>query len=272
VGVASGSVTITGSGTVVGAPVPLSGNGIRADLTVSANSPLLSFGDVFVGQASAAQTVTLTNTSTAAVTGINLLGLAPAGPFARSGGSCPITANFSLTTAGSTCTVGIVFRPNALNPVSGSLGVTAASAFGVVGSPLPLTGNGLQPAVTPSPLDVGTVAVGTSAVQTLTLDNSTNANSNSLAFPISSIGVSGAGYSRPAGSAGGTCVAGTSLAAGATCTIIIRFTATSINLATGSLTITGGSGATVSGSPVSLTANGPPPAAATRVLSAGGAH
>jgi hypothetical protein len=233
VGAATGQVAITlASGTVVGAPVPLNGNGIKINLTVSP-SPLPSFGDVFLGTTSAVQTVTLTNTGSAAVTGIAIGGLGTS-PFTRSGGNCPATATFDLNT-GASCTVGLVFTPLVSNPVVGALAVTAGSGFAIDGSPLQLSGNGRQAAVTPTSLDFGSVPTGTPVVQTLTF--SVDANINSTSLPAIVATVTGTGFTRASGTAGGTC--GTASAAPTSCTIGIQFLPTAVGAATGSVAITG---------------------------------
>jgi Bacterial cadherin-like domain len=97
--------------------------------------------------------------------------------------------------------------------------------------------------VTGGPLAFGNVAVGTtSAAQTLTLHNTGTAT-------LGGIAVAFAGpYSRP----GGTC--GTTLAAGATCTITVVFHPTAIGPANGTATIT--ASVAVTGSPVTLTGTG----------------
>ncbi len=246
-GAATGSVTITASSAVSGSPVALSGTGVKVDLGVSPTG-LLQLGDAFVGTSSAAQIVTLTNTTSAPAATVTGISVAFTAPFARStaaatAGTCPTAAPFTLA-AGASCTVGVVFTPTVLDPVSGSMTVTADPAFVIDGSSLPLSGNGLLPAITPASLDFGTVPVGTSVRQTLTLDNSTNVNSNSLAFPFTITGLPAAGgFSRPTGQAGGTC--GTSLGAGATCTIVVQFLPTAVGTPTGSVTISGNGGLTV---------------------------
>ena len=135
-----------------------------------------------------------------------------------------------------------MFKPTALNPVVGAVKVTAAGAAIVDGSPLQLTGNGLLPAVTPASLDFGSVPVGTAVTQTLTLSNATNVNSNGQAFPFT-VTVSGPGFTRPTGTAGGTCV--TPLAGGATCTVVVQFQPAAAGTPTGTVTISGNSGLTV---------------------------
>jgi len=212
------------------------------DLAVAASGSPISFGDVFVGTSSVIQTVTLTNTAAGAVTGIGVGGFAA--PFARAaaaaGGTCPTTATFSLA-SGASCTVGLVFSPAVLDPAVGYLAVTAGSGFAVDGTPLQLTGNGLFPSLTPVAVDFGDAPVGTPVLQMVTLSNANNVNSNSLAFPISTLQVIGAGFSRPGGANSGTC--GAMLAAGATCTIGVRFSqpasSTPTGITTGTLTVKG---------------------------------
>jgi hypothetical protein len=93
----------------------------------------LNFGNVIVGTTSGSQTLTLSNTGTASVTGI---GLTFTGPFSRSGGSCGTTL-----TAGANCTINVVFQPTVVGPASGSL--TIASNVAVAGSPVSLSGTGV---------------------------------------------------------------------------------------------------------------------------------
>jgi hypothetical protein len=254
-GPSTGSVTITANAAVLGAPVPLNGNGVKSDLRVTP-SPSLLFSDTFVNATSPTQLVTLTNTSGAAIAGISVAISGP--PFTTTTtGTC--VAPISLA-AGASCTVGIVFKPTALDPVIGTFTVTtAATGLVIDGSPLQLSGNGVLPSITPASLNFGSVPVGTSVQQTLTIDNSSSVNSTSIAFPFTVTGLPSSGYSRPTGNAGGTC--GASLAAGDTCTIVVQFSPTSVSSPTspptGSVTVSGTGAA--SGTvlpPVSLTGSG----------------
>jgi hypothetical protein len=102
-------------------------------------------------------------------------------------------------------------------------------------------------AVTPTSLAFGNVAVGSTPTLTLTLSNTGTATATAIA-----VGTFPTGFSRPTGTAGGTC--GTTLAAGSTCTIIVRFAPTAGTTYSGSVAITGS--VTVTGSPVSLSGTG----------------
>ncbi len=100
--------------------------------------------------------------------------------------------------------------------------------------------------VTPTSLAFGNVVRGTTgSAQTLTLHNTGAAGATSIAVSVTPP------FSRPT-TGGGSC--GTTLAAGATCTINIVFSPTSTTAATGTVTIT--ANAAVSGSPVPLTGSG----------------
>jgi hypothetical protein len=102
-------------------------------------------------------------------------------------------------------------------------------------------------AITPTSLPFGNqVVTTTSAAQTLTLSNSGGATATAIAVTVT------APFSRPTGTAGGTC--GATLAGGTTCTINIVFSPTATGAASGTATIT--ANVVVSGSPVSLTGTG----------------
>jgi hypothetical protein len=120
VGPASGSVAIaTSVGTTT---LSLTGTGIQGNLVISPTS--LAFGSVAVGGTSAAQTVTLSNTGTAALDVTALTAATP--PFARTGGTCPVTLPFTLTVGGS-CTLAYTFSPTVVGPASQTLNVTATA-------------------------------------------------------------------------------------------------------------------------------------------------
>ena len=176
---------------MTGSPVSLTGNGGAAvNLTVTP-SPLLQFGDVLVGQSSAPQAVTLTNTGAVPVTNISLAGLT--GPFTRSAGGCTAAQLLSLPVGGS-CAINVVFTPTASNPVNGPLTVSADSGLAISGSPVTLAGNGVSAGLTPSPVAFGDVPHGTQVRMTVTLANAPNVNSNMSVSTLAVANTVGTGF------------------------------------------------------------------------------
>jgi hypothetical protein len=101
--------------------------------------------------------------------------------------------------------------------------------------------------VTPSPLRFGNVVVGTTPTLPLTVQNTGNAPLTGI-----TVGTFPAGFSRPAGAAGGTC--GPTLAGPGTCTIVVQFAPTATTTYGGTVAIT--ASVTVAGSPVTLSGTG----------------
>jgi parallel beta-helix repeat protein len=194
--------------------------------TVSAAS--LSFGSHAVDATSAAQVVTLTNSgnATLSITGIAVTGT-NASDFAQTN-TCG-----SSVGAGANCTISVTFTPTATGSRSASLTITdnAANSPQAVG----LSGTGTNspaPAVTLSTanLTFSNQAVGTtSTAQAVSLTNSGNAT-----LSITGIAVTGTNASDFAQS--NTC--GSSVAAGANCTISVTFTPTATGSRSASLSIT----------------------------------
>ncbi|WP_172425043.1 choice-of-anchor D domain-containing protein [Vandammella animalimorsus] len=190
---------------------------------------VLNFGNVVQGQTSAAQTVTLTNQGTAALT----LTQAPsvAAPFAIAAAGTTCAANTTLA-ASQSCTVAVTYAPTALGGSSGSL--TFKHNASPATTTVALNGTGVaapMPAVqlTPDPVNFGAVTVGGNAQQDVTVRNSGNAplNLTQITAP--------APFSV---TAGGSCAVGTPVAAGSTCTVRLRFTPASAGNAQELLRIT----------------------------------
>src|SRR5438270_3030429 len=196
----------------------------------------LTFGSQTVGTTSAAQTVTLSNTGSAALT---ITSIVASGDFAASN-----TCGGSLA-AGGNCSISVTFTPTASGTRTGSLSATN----NVTGSPqtVSLTGTGATAgtpgaSVSPTSLTFGNQTVGTSsAAQTVTVSNT-----GSAALTITSIVASGDF------AASNTC--GGSLAAGGNCSISVTLTPTASGTRTGSLSVT--DNATGSPQTVSLTGTG----------------
>jgi hypothetical protein len=133
---------------------------------------------------------------------------------------CPATL-----APGSSCTVNLTFTPESVGPVSGNLNV----ADNAPGSPqtvaLSGTGMGSVPVLNPTSLTFALQVVGTSSPsQPVSLTNSGNSS-----LTISSI-TAPTNYSQ-------TNNCGSSLAAGASCTINVTFTPTTSGTLSGSVTV-----------------------------------
>jgi hypothetical protein len=240
---ASGSphtVALSGTGTAVPAPV--------AVLT----PPSFSFGSIQTGSSSSAQTATLSNTGNAAlsITGI-VIGGANAGDFAQTN-TCG-----SSVAAGASCTISVTFTPLSAASFAASLTVTDNAN----GSPrsVSLSGTGTLPpapgaSIAPAgPLSFAATTGATSQSLTITLTNPGNA-----ALSITSITIGGANATDFAQT--NTC--GSSVAAGANCTIAVTFTPLSAASFTASLSVADDAG----DSPQTVTLNGTGSAPATFTL------
>lgn len=184
---------------------------------VSASPTSATFKGQAVGTNSAAQKITVTNTGTLATS----LAVSSSGDFKQTN-----NCNGSLS-AGASCTINVSFNPTNVGTITGSITLTDSAA----NSPqiVNLTGNGITPAsLSPTGLSFGNVNVGTtSAPQTVTL---TNNEPTTLSFTFAASG----NYSA-IGS--GTSPCGTSLAAGAKCTMSVTFTPTANGAILGAVTV-----------------------------------
>jgi sugar lactone lactonase YvrE len=238
-GAISGSLTFTdNSNNVAGATqtIALLGTATAAAPTVQISATSLNFNSEPVGSKSTAQTVTLTNSGSAALA---ISSISASGDFASTN-----TCGTSVA-AGAACTISVTFTPTA----SGTRAGTLAIADNATGSPqtVALSGTGATavvtaPAVTLSPtsLTFASQTDGTTSVaQTLTLTNSGNA-----ALTITGITASG-DFAQT-----NTCA--TTVAAGSSCTISATFTPTAAGTRTGTLTITDNA----SGSPQTVALSG----------------
>lgn len=176
--------------------------------------------------ASSSQTITLQNSGTASVT-ISSASVAGAG-FGTSGLTLPLSI-----AAGQSTTFNVVFAPTSAGNVTGSVSLASDAA----NSPLVISASGTAIASTPlltasaGSLDFGSVVVGSSSSQGVTLTNAGNAN-----LTISSVVVTGAGFT--ASGAG----ANTVLAPGQTAALNVTFTPTGTGSAAGSIAISSTAG------------------------------
>jgi hypothetical protein len=215
---------------------------------ISISPTALGFGSVATGSTSAAQTVTVTNSGSAAAP---VSGVSASGDFSQTN-----TCGSSLA-AGGSCTVTVRFAPTATGSRTGNLTVTAAGVTNTV--PLSGTGVAAGPRLTASPSSLtfpATVVGNASASQTVTVTNEGTA-----AATVS--GVTASGDFSQTGNCG-------SLAVGASCTVTVTFRPTASGTRTGSLSLAGNSPLTValSGSGIGSTTNiaaGKPASASSQV-------
>jgi Abnormal spindle-like microcephaly-assoc'd, ASPM-SPD-2-Hydin len=227
-GARSGSLAIAHNATGSPSSVSLSGTGASAPTpAVSLSSGTIALGSVQVGATSAAQSVTLTNTGTAALTisGITLGGT-NAGDFARTG-----TCAAGSVAAGASCTLTATFTPTAAGARAASISVASNAPNSPHAVNLSGTGTAAPPpatpvaSITPASLSFGNVMVGaSSATQMVTVANTGTAPLN-------------VGAVTPTGPYTATGCANTAVAAGANCMITVTFKPTAAGAANGSLSI-----------------------------------
>jgi hypothetical protein len=166
-GSASGSLTLTNSGSGGPLVIALSGTGVTTGATgaaLSATPASLSFGGVEMGNSqSQPETVQNTGGSSATISGITATGTG----FSVSGANTPITLS-----PGQTASFTVTFAPQSSGSFSGSVAVTSNAAnpnlnIGLSGSAVGASTGQLS--VSPSTIAVGDVVVGTSGSQTGTL-------------------------------------------------------------------------------------------------------
>ncbi len=193
---------------------PNAGNGAPA---ITLSSASLAFGNQALTTTSAAMTVTVTNSGSAALSLTNIvLGGTNPGEFTRAG-TC--AAGGSVAVGGS-CTITATFSPQVLGARSASVALTHNATGG--SSTIALSGTGTQalPAINLSATAINFIAAQllntASAPQTLTVSNSGVA---ALTFSSISLGGTNAGEFTT----GGTCAVGTPVAPGANCTVSVIF-------------------------------------------------
>ncbi|HEU4416264.1 MAG TPA: choice-of-anchor D domain-containing protein [Candidatus Angelobacter sp.] len=235
-GARNGTLTVTGDFTGAAPSAALSGSGVTP--TASWTPANLIFANQLVGTASGAQSVTLTNSGDGP---LSISGIIATGDFAQSN-----TCGGTLA-AGASCSVNVTFTPAATGSRSGSLSLNSNSSAAV--APITLAGTGVAPAaaLSPSSLNFASQLVNTSsAAQAVTLSNPGTAT-----LTITGISVTG-DFSQA-----NTC--GTSLAAGASCSINVTFAPLARGSRSGTLTVN--SSAAGPAPVVSLTGTGIAPVA-----------
>jgi hypothetical protein len=217
----TGTLTVsTGAGNQT---ANLSGTGQQAVLAFSP-ATLTGFGNVQVGQTADSATVTLTNSGNIAA---STLTLSPPAGYSLVGSTCATSL-----AAGASCSFTVRFAPTAAQAYTGNLAATASAPS--TSASLALSGTGVAQAATLSSPSFPATAVGASSTGTATLSN-TGVGPLSVTAPTSA-SVVGTDFSFVST----TC--GTSLAAGGTCTVTVKFSPTSTTARTGTLTVATGAG------------------------------
>jgi hypothetical protein len=244
------------------------GSGRKATLTGTSTAPAaavglfpgsLSFGNVYEKTESNSQAFSVTNTGNSPLKITTV---------ASSSTQFPITSNSCngmTLAAGSQCLVAVAFQPSSTGSITGSITVTDNAT----GSPqtLPLSGTGVIPtaSLSATALTFAQQGVGsTSASQSVTLSNT-----GSGTLLISSLTLGGA----DPGDYSLTNPCGSSVAAGAACTLSVTFTPKATGTRTATITIVDNSGL-VSGASqtVTLTGTGIPVAATPTFSVASGTY
>src|SRR5208337_2067237 len=199
-GTRTGALTLTDNASPATQTVSLAGTGTAPAVSLSPTS--LTFPAQQVGTSSSAQSVTLKNAGNAT---LSIASITVSGDFSQTN-----TCGSSLA-ANASCTLSVTFTPTAAGLRGGTLTITdnASPATQTVS----LTGTGTAPVVSLSPTSLTFPAqqVGTSSsAQSVTLSNT-----GSATLSITSVSVSG-DFSQT-----NTC--GSSVAAGASCTLSVTF-------------------------------------------------
>jgi sugar lactone lactonase YvrE len=252
-GARSGAITANFTG---GPMASLTGTGVAPTATLAPAS--LSFGNVTLGSQSADQYLTLTNTSSGA---LSIGTITPSSGYGVDG-----TVNNACKTAGTlaggaACSLAVYLKPTAAQSYAGgTLTVALSYAGGTITLSSGLSGTGVTPAIALSTnvLNFGSVAMNVqSPPQTLTLTNN-----NPVALTVGTITISAP---SPFAEGVDTCSGITLTANGGACTVTVTFTPTAAqSYPSGALTIplTYNSGMTLQPATVQLTGTGTAPTSA----------
>jgi hypothetical protein len=207
-----------------------SGKSDRAELTID-RQPTYDFGAVVSGTSSPSIVLSVKNAGRTATTPLAAAVLSgdDKDQFAVSHDGCV----GQKLASGATCGVAVQMMPTRTKKLTATLTVAAQSGGS---SAVQLSGLAVKPSklvFTPSPVVFGTILEGNPNDSTVTLTNGADASTGPLSFALSG---SDAGEFSVVG---GTCVAGQSLDAMASCTLVVRFAPTSGGDKTASLVVSG---------------------------------
>ena len=178
----------------------------------------LNFGNQPVGTTSAAKTVTLTNIGSGVLT---IAGASITGPFTITT-TCTTTLN-----PGASCSAYVSFKPTKIGAASGTISITDNAPQ----SPqtVALSGTGTSVQLNPASVNFGNYAVGTTSPRKLI----TLTNKGSVALNISGITITGLN----AGDFTQINNCGTSLAAGASCSLGVNFRPSAVGSRSANLSV-----------------------------------
>jgi hypothetical protein len=224
VGSVTGSITIVSNAPNSPLTIPFAGTGVQADLSVSPAN--YNFGSVLAGQTKS-QTITLSNTGTAALTIAQLT--TNGGGFSVSGMATPFTIP-----AGGSAAFKVLFSPTSSGSLTGA--VSIASNASTSPSVLSLAGTGTAASfalsANPVSLSFSNINAGSSGSKTLTISNNGNTGLNISRITTSGLGFSVSGITTPV-----------TLAAGQSATINVTFKPAGSGTVTGSILISSTQGA-----------------------------
>jgi hypothetical protein len=233
---------------LIAATILLLGVTMAFGQTATVSGGPLTFGSVEDGATSSPQSVTLTVTNTGSTTldpiGISNLSFSTS-VFSEPTTDTPINncAGAGGVVAGGSCTItlNVVFQPNSIGTVNGTLtlvNVTASSSPVAVTGAVAITATGYDAVtVTGSPTNFGTLPVNvtsTSQTVTLTVNNSGSATVDPITS--SNLSFSSALFSA-VGAPAGTCTTGVAGNGSCTLTLGVAFTPAAVGNVDGSLTL-----------------------------------
>jgi hypothetical protein len=220
-GVLTGTLTITNSDATSPQIVALTGTGVSPAASVTPTA--LSFSST-LNVTTGAQTVTVSNTGTAPMSITSIGGLG--GQFAQSNtcGAFP-----AVVAAGGNCTISVTFTPTSAGTKNATM--TVGFAAPVTSQSVTLSGTVIVPTFTLAP---GTLAFGNIARNTNSVPQAiTVTNTSSVALTFTSIRTAGGSANQY--TQNNDC--GSSLAAGAFCTVNVTFAPTSRGLKNATLQV-----------------------------------
>ena len=177
----AGTVTISSNAPNSPTKVALSGTGVAASLTLTANPGQLAFGSINAGSSSS-KSVTVTNTGNTNVT------ISQITANARDVNTSGITTPVALA-PGQAKVMNVSFSPTTAENVTGNVTVTSSQGSSAV---IAVSGTGVQAALglNPSSVAFGSVPVGSANSQTVQVSNPGNG-----VLTISQVNAAGSGFS-----------------------------------------------------------------------------